>query len=78
VFLAIAIGFLVDLVIGPASFLVPVSAQKRMAEVIIKLLNDATLREELGRYGCQWGRRNFEIKTTVKNVENIYLNLLRR
>ena len=50
---------------GVTGLLIDPGDEEAMAEAIARLLNDAQLRERLGRKGCQWVEERFNIRTNI-------------
>jgi glycosyltransferase involved in cell wall biosynthesis len=61
---------------GREGFLVPVAAVEELAWHTIRLLDDQTVRLEMGRRGAQKVEDEFHLKTRVQLVEDAYLELL--
>ena len=60
---------------GKSGILVPISDKKSLAETILKVLNNPSLRQELSEQG---GKRtqNFSIKKSVNQYEKLFQELL--
>lgn len=61
---------------GETGIIVPRSDSKRMAEAIIDLLDDAVILRRYGEAGNKRGKEYFDLKRIVKQVEDVYLELL--
>ncbi|MCM8826811.1 MAG: glycosyltransferase, partial [Candidatus Omnitrophica bacterium] len=57
---------------GETGLLVPPCNPQALAEVIIKLLDNSTLAKKMGEAGRKRVEEVFEIKKTVRKIEEIY------
>lgn len=61
---------------GETGLLVPPKDPVRLAEAILRLLNDRPLARRLGRRGREFVEANFSIETMVARTEDLYRELL--
>ncbi len=61
---------------GVNGFLVPPANPESLAQRILELLRDETLRKKMGQNGRQKVRDSFSIEHMVKTVEQVYLSVL--
>ena len=61
---------------GVDGFLVDPAASERLADVIISLLSDETLRQRIGDRGRDRVRQGFRVDSYARAMENLYLELL--
>jgi glycosyltransferase involved in cell wall biosynthesis len=59
-------------------FLIPAGDENAFADGLIKLLDDAALRERLGHNGFQFARENFSLDGVCRRYAELYLELLKR
>jgi glycosyltransferase involved in cell wall biosynthesis len=59
-------------------FLIPAGDENAFADGLIKLLDDAALREKLGHNGFQFARENFSLDRVCRRYAELYLELLKR
>lgn len=77
--IATRVGGNVDLVKnGVSGILVPAKNPKKMAEALLKLLNNKKLREKMGKEGIKRAKEKFNIKRVVKEYEQVYEQLLKK
>lgn len=61
---------------GENGFLVKPGDYSTMAKYVIQLLRDKNLREEMGKKGRSIVNQSFEIKQMLKDIEELYKNLI--
>jgi glycosyltransferase involved in cell wall biosynthesis len=67
----------VDVVVdGVTGFLVPSGAPRALAEKLVLLLQDARLRDELGRRGRERVEKEFSLERMVAQIRSVYQDLL--
>ncbi len=60
---------------GETGFLIQPGDLKSLTEKIIRLANDSSLREKLGRSGSDFVRKNFAVEKMVDGIYSLYLKL---
>ncbi|MHC4989079.1 MAG: glycosyltransferase, partial [Planctomycetota bacterium] len=63
------------LVEGKTGFLVPEKDVEQLAEKIAVLVENAQLREEMGRAGREYVSEKYEIKKLVSELYNLYQSI---
>jgi glycosyltransferase involved in cell wall biosynthesis len=67
----------VDVVVdGMTGFLVPSGVPQALAEKIVQLLQDARLRDDLGRHGRERVEQEFSLERMVGQIRSVYQALL--
>ncbi len=69
------VGGLPDVVNG-GGIIVEKESPKALAEAILKLLSNSKLRGRLAKRGLVHVRKNFDLKSVVKQIENVYETML--
>ncbi|MGI8789249.1 MAG: glycosyltransferase [Pyrinomonadaceae bacterium] len=62
---------------GKYAEIFPVKNDAKLADKILKLLQDANLREDLSNRAFDYARENFSIEAHLKNLKNLYESLLK-
>lgn len=60
---------------GKTGFLVPIDDRARLRDAILRLANDAGLRERFGRTGQAFVRERFSVERMVSELHSLYLRL---
>lgn len=60
---------------GTTGYLVELDDDQAMAERIIQLLDDASLREKMGRAGRKWVAKHFNIAKNIRKIETVYVDV---
>lgn len=63
---------------GITGYLVPPKNPKKLAEKILKLIKSENLRYDFGIKGRANIEKNFSMETYTRNVEGVYLNIIRK
>lgn len=63
---------------GTTGLLVPPSDPSRLAEAILRLYDEPSLRTKLGNAGCAAARAGYSAEAVIGQVEALYTNLARR
>jgi glycosyltransferase involved in cell wall biosynthesis len=63
---------------GETGFLVPPGDEARLAERLVSLLQDAPLRQRVGRQAQAWAREHFSLQRHVAAMSAIYADLVRK
>jgi len=61
---------------GETGFIVPPGDTERMAESILRLLDDKALRDRFGKAGEKRAEELFDLNKIVRQIENIYLDIV--
>jgi glycosyltransferase involved in cell wall biosynthesis len=76
---ATAVGGVPEVVVdGMTGFLVPPGDSDQLADRLLRLIADASLREQLGRRGLERYRAMFTVDRMARDVERVYLACLER
>lgn len=62
---------------GKNGFLVNFKDDKKMAEAILRLLNDSKLRQKMGENGYQFVKEKFLLRRMIKDYQNLYNLILK-
>ncbi len=77
--IATAVGGIPEIVEdGKTGVLIPPNDPKTLAQAIVKLAKDPTLRESMGEEGQKRAIEQFDIKRTARQYEELYINLLEK
>ena len=63
---------------GETGFVVPMGDVATLADALMRLREDGTLRERLGARGAQRMREHFSTQRMVEDVERLYAKILER
>lgn len=61
---------------GKYAEIFPVGNHQKLAEKVVKLLNDKTLRDSLANSTLEFAKKNYSIEVHLKNLKNLYGKLL--
>ena len=73
---AYGVGGNTELINDKRGVLVPAAKENEFAAAILRLLGDASVREEMGRNGRRFVEENFSLECVIQRYEDLYTTLL--